>query len=188
MSTHPNILNTNESLLVVIDIQSRLVAAMPEQNVRHMLKNSSYLLETAETLEIPVLLTEQYPKGLGPTAPLISKKLPKNTPVLDKTGFSCCASNEFSKALTQSGRKQIILVGQEAHVCVLQTALELLHQDYQVYIVEDATCSRKKDHHSYALQRMQQQGATITCCESVLFEWLKNSNHPDFKTISKLLH
>ena len=84
-------------------------------------------------------------------------------------------------------RKQIILAGLEAHVCVLQTALELLHNGYQVYVVEDAICSRKAEHKFYALQRMQQQGITITNYESVLFEWLRDASHPDFRSISGLL-
>ena len=188
MHTHPNLLSLDNSLLLVIDIQSKLIAAMPENDAGHMLNNGSRLLEAAETLAIPVLLTEQYPKGLGSTVHQLTEKLAKNTAIFDKTGFSCLAADGFTDALKQSGRKQIIIIGQEAHVCVLQTALELLNEDYQVHIVEDAVCSRKTDHKLFALQRMQQQGATLTCHESVLFEWLKNSNHPDFKTISRLLH
>lgn len=91
-------------------------------------------------------------------------------------------------ALENTGRKQVILAGVEAHVCVLQTALELLYKGYPVYVVEDAVCSRKAEHKSYALQRLQQQGATIINYESVLFEWLRDAKHADFKSISALLH
>ena len=187
MLTHPNLVSIDNSLLLVIDIQSKLVAVMPENDADQMLDNSGRLIEAAKTLDIPVLLTEQYPKGLGSTDHQLIKKLATNTAIFDKTGFSCLAADGFTEALKQSGRKQIIVIGQETHVCVLQTALELSNLGYQVHVVEDAVSSRKTEHKLFALQRMQQQGITITCHESVLFEWLKNSNHPDFKSISGLL-
>jgi len=187
MHTHPNLVSIDNSLLLVIDIQSKLVAAMPENDADQMIDNSGRLIEAAETLDIPVLLTEQYPKGLGPTDHQLTEKLDQDTATFEKTGFSCLAADGFSEALEQSGRKQIIIIGLETHVCIIQTALELLNSSYQVHVVEDAVCSRKTEHKLFALQRMQQQGATITCHESVLFEWLKNSNHPAFKSISRLL-
>lgn len=187
MNSHPNILSAENSLLIVVDLQSKLSAAMPEPDAELMVATAGSLVEAAGLLNIPVLLTEQYPKGLGPTDTAIGQKLPEGTQVFDKTGFSCCTAKDFCKALENSGRKQIILVGQEAHVCVLQTALELLHLGYQVHVAEDAICSRKAEHKFYALQRMQQQGITITNYESVLFEWVRDASHPDFKNISGLL-
>ncbi len=187
MKTHPNLLCAENSLLVVIDLQAKLSAVMPEKAAELMIANTGILVEAAGKLNIPVVLTEQYPKGLGPTDSTLVQKLPVTFQIFDKTGFSCCAADGFTEALALSHRKQIILVGQEAHVCVLQTALELLHADYQVHIVEDAVCSRKSEHKFYALQRMQQQGATITNHESVLFEWLRNAAHLEFKGISGLL-
>lgn len=187
MNSHPNLLSAANSLLVVVDIQSKLSAVMPEPDAELMTDTAGSLIEAAGLLNIPVLLTEQYPKGLGPTDTAIAQKLPEGTQVFDKTGFSCCAAKDFCKALENSGRKQIILVGQEAHVCVLQTALELLHLGYQVHVAEDAICSRKAEHKFYALQRMQQQGITITNYESVLFEWVRDASHPNFKSISGLL-
>ena len=160
---------------------------MQKKDAEQILTNSSRLLMAAETLAIPIIVTEQYPKGLGHTDPQITNKLSENVPIVDKTGFSCCTDRRFIKLLDNTTRKQIILIGLEAHVCVLQTALELLANNYQVYIVEDAVCSRNTSHKFYAIQRMQQQGATISSYESVLFEWLKNSTHPCFKTISKLI-
>lgn len=188
MNTHPTLLSAANSLLIVIDLQAKLSAAMPEAETQLVLANTGSLLEAAELLDIPVLLTQQYPKGLGPTDNTIVNKLPEATQRFDKTGFSCCAANDFCKALEDSGRKQLILVGQEAHVCVLQTALELIFRGYQVQVVEDAVCSRKAEHKFYALQRLQQQGISITNHESVLFEWLRDATHPDFKSISALLH
>ncbi|MDO9105897.1 MAG: isochorismatase family protein [Methylovulum sp.] len=187
MTAHPDLLDTANSLLVVIDIQTKLSAVMPENAAASMIAHTGILVEAAARLNIPVLLSEQYPKGLGATDTSIVQKLSTGFQVFDKTGFSCCAADGFSEAMERSRRKQIILVGQEAHVCVLQTALELLHLGYQVHIAEDAVCSRKAEHKFYALQRLQQQGATLTNHESVLFEWLRNSAHPEFKAISGLL-
>ncbi len=184
---HPNVLSAENSLLILVDIQAKLSAVMPEAEAELMMENTGSLLEAAVILNIPVLLTEQYPKGLGATDAGIASKLPAATKAFEKTGFSCCAAEDFCAALESSGRNQVILAGLEAHVCVLQTALELLHNGYQVYVVEDAVCSRKAEHKFYALQRLQQQGITITNHESVLFEWLRDARHPDFRSISGLL-
>jgi nicotinamidase-related amidase len=187
MTTHPNILSAKNSLLIVVDLQAKLSAVMPEAEAELMTANSRSLVEAAELLGIPVLLTEQYPKGLGSTDTTITDILSEDTLIFDKTGFSCCAAEGFTDTVASTDRKQIILVGQEAHFCVTQTALELMHFGYQVHVVEDAICSRKAEHKFYALQRMQQQGATITNYESVLFEWVRDSTHPEFKKISGLL-
>ena len=187
MPTHPNLLSVENSLLIVVDLQTKLSAAMPEADAKLVMTNVGSLVEAASLLSIPVLLTEQYPKGLGSTDTTITDLLSEDTLIFDKTGFSSCAANGFTDTVASTDRKQIILVGQEAHVCVLQTALELLHLGYQVHVVEDAICSRKAEHKFYALQRMQQQGATITNYESVLFEWVRDSTHPEFKRISGLL-
>jgi len=184
MKTHPDLLCAENSLLVVIDIQTKLLAVMPEAAAASMLTNTGILVDAAGCLNIPVILTEQYPQGLGATDTAIVQKLPGAFQIFDKTGFSCCAAEGFNEAVEISRRKQIILAGQEAHVCVLQTALELIFMGYQVHIVEDALCSRKTEHKFYALLRLQQQGSTITNHESVLFEWLKNAAHPEFKRIS----
>ena len=111
-----------------------------------------------------------------------------STPIFEKLGFSCCSSTAFNDALDTSEREQIILLGQETHVCVLQTALELQYQGKQVYVIEDAVCSRNIEHKHNALQRMQQQGITLINYESVLFEWLRSAEHADFKTLSALLN
>jgi len=187
MRTHPNLLSADNSVLVVVDLQTKLTAAMAESEAQLMTVNTGRLLKAAGLLHIPVLLTEQYPKGLGPTAPAIAELLPEETPIFDKTGFSCCEAQGFNAALAATQRRQVILAGQETHVCAIQTALELLHFGYQVYVVEDAVASRRPVHKMTALQRMQQQGITISNHESVLFEWLRDASHPDFKTISGML-
>jgi nicotinamidase-related amidase len=136
---------------------------------------------------VPVLVTEQYPQGLGATQAEIRDYLPVDTEIFSKTGFSCCAAEGFLQALQSSGRRQLILCGMEAHVCVLQTALELLKRGFQVYVLVDAVCARRTEHKVIALQRLQQQGVTLSCVESVLFEWLRDAKHVHFKAISSLI-
>jgi len=187
MHNHPNLLDSADSLLVIVDIQDSLLTTMPEHDRLLMITNSGKLLQAAQILAVPVLLTEQYPKGLGKTTPAICEHLPVATQTFEKTGFSCCTAAGFNDALAACNRQQIILVGQESHICILQTALALLSLGYQVYVVADAVCSRQTAHKVSALQRMTQQGVTVICYESVLFEWLKDARHPDFKAISSLL-
>lgn len=188
MKSHPNLCNADDSLLLIIDIQTKLLAAMPNAVNEEVIDKSERLITAARLLNIPIWLTEQYPKGLGPTHPKISEQLPPNYQHFEKTSFSCCSTENFLYLLKTCHRRKIILAGQEAHVCVLQTALELTTAGFSVYIVEDAVCSRNAEHKFYALNRLAQQNVTITNFESVLFEWLGNATHPQFKTITALLH
>ncbi len=187
MNTHPTLLRNLESVLVIVDMQSKLSAVMVEKEAEAMHENTISLLEAAINLAIPILVTEQYPQGLGQTEKSVQEALPNNAPIFEKTAFSCTSASAFMPALENTKRTQVILVGQEAHVCILQTALDLIALGYQVHVVEDAICSRKAEHKFYALQRLQAQNVVITNYESVLFEWLRDANHPDFKTISSLL-
>ena len=187
MNTHPTLLNTLNSVLVVIDMQAKLSAVMAEKDAELMHENTVSLLEAAKNLAIPVLVTEQYPNGLGSTEKTVLDALPDTAQVFEKTAFSCTGASGFMPALNIIARKQIILVGQESHVCVLQTALDLMALGYQVHVVEDAICARKAEHKFYAMQRLQAQNAVITNYESVLFEWLRDATHPDFKAVSSLL-
>jgi nicotinamidase-related amidase len=183
----PLLCSAEHSQLVVVDLQIRLLAAMSEPERAAMVKNTEILLQAAEVLDIPVLYTEQYPKGLGPTVPAIAERMPALARGLEKTGFSCCAADGFSKTLKATGREQVILVGQETHVCVLQTALELMAEGYRVFVVEDAVCSRSTVHKQNALARMREAGGVVTNIESVVFEWLRDAAHPQFKALSKLI-
>lgn len=186
--TTPNFLcNAADSALIVIDIQPTLTAAMPENDAEQMLLNTGVLLQAADALQIPVLLTEQYPKGLGETEQSLLDQLPSLAKKFPKTGFSCCAADGFRTALEKTGKNQLILVGQEAHVCVLQTAMELSNTGCSVFVAEDSICSRKQEHRFFALERMREAGITITNYESVLFEWLRDSTHPNFKELAKLI-
>ena len=182
-----NLLQSDDSVLVIVDIQGKLLNAMPTSDAESMLANTLKLLLAADLLKVPVLLTEQYPKGLGPTEEAISKALPDNTQCFDKTAFSCCGSDGFNQALRASGRRRLVLVGQETHVCVLQSAIDLQQLGFDVHVVEDAVCSRLDSHKQNALRRLGRLGITVSNHESVLFEWLRDAKHRDFKAISALL-
>lgn len=173
--------------LVVVDVQERLAAAMPPDDRARILHNLGILVETARLLEVPVLATEQYPRGLGPTEPEIASRLPAGAAVLEKTSFSCCGAEGFTACLDAAARPQVVLSGMEAHVCVLQTAFDLRDRGFQVFVVADAVCSRDPRNHTNALARLRQGGVAVPSTESVVFEWLGNARHPQFKAVSALL-
>ena len=179
--------NAENSCLVLIDIQTRLTSAMPVKVLARLKRNINILLQSAKTLRIPVLSTEQYPEGLGPTEPEIVELLPDNTLRFEKTCFSCTGARQFLKHLKEDGRKQVILVGIEAHVCVLQTAIQLIAEGYHVFVVADGICSRQRDNYEASLNRMSRAGVTICNTESVLFEWLRDAKHEHFKKLSHLV-
>jgi nicotinamidase-related amidase len=187
MRTALDLCEATKSLLLVVDVQERLCAAMADDERARMLKNTGTLLHAAAKLEIPVLITEQYPQGLGVTESSLLDRLPARTYKFEKTGFSCCAAIGFTGALEASGRTQVILAGLETHVCVLQTALDLVRLGWQAYVVEDAVCSRQATCKRNALRRMQQAGVVVTITESVIFEWLGDAAHPVFKDLSRLI-
>lgn len=180
----PLLCSADDSQLVVVDLQIRLLAAMSESERAAMVKHAEMFLLAAQTLEIPVIYTEQYPKGLGPTIPALMERMPAMARGLEKTAFSACAAEGFMSALKTPGRGQVVLIGQEAHVCVLQTALDLLVAGFRVFVVEDGVCSRSLVHKQNALARMREAGVIVTNMESVFFEWLRDAAHPAFKTIS----
>jgi nicotinamidase-related amidase len=183
----PSLLNTDNSVLMVIDIQDRLLAAMSEGVQDRITRQASVLLTASNTLNIPVIVTEQYPKGLGHTHASLQAVWPEQTRSIEKTSFSALKVDAVKTQLEATERKQIILMGMETHICILQTALDLLAQGYEVFVVEDAVSSRADSNQSNALQRMSHAGIVITNTESALFEWLGDAKYPDFKTLSKLI-
>ena len=170
------------SQLVVIDVQEKLAAAMPADALQALVKNCGILLQAASLLEIPVLHTEQYPRGLGHT--LSALAVPGTA--IEKTTFSCCAEPKFCRQLT-GDRPQVILAGMEAHICVLQTALALQADGRQVFVVEDAVLSRNAGNKANALSRLRHAGVVVTNTESVVFEWLGKAEGEAFKQISRLV-
>lgn len=175
------------SQLVLIDLQTRLCAAMPEDEGRSMLRAARILSQAANLLSLPVTVTEQYPRGLGSTDPTVRESLPTSHRLFEKTGFSCCEAEGFRPTVEVNGRRQVILVGQEAHVCVLQSAFDLQDLGFQVFVVEDGVSSRHPGNKRNALERLRQGGVVVTNIESVLFEWLTDASHPHFKALSALI-
>jgi nicotinamidase-related amidase len=175
----------SQSQLVIVDVQEKLASAMPADALKIVTKNCEILAQAARLLSIPTVLTEQYPQGLGATLSEIKQHLPHIKPIA-KTAFSACGEPKFNQQL-QRENSHIILAGMEAHICVLQTALDLIQAAKTVFVVEDATLSRTPANKANAIARLQQAGAVITNTESVIFEWLGNANHEAFKTLSKLI-
>lgn len=176
----------SEGQLLIIDIQERLAAAMPEAVVAQVKNNSAILANAAQLLNIPLHVTRQYPKGLGELVPELKAAI-GDSACQDKTSFSCCGEQGFATKLIDRSRPQFIIAGMESHVCVLQTAFELQDKGFAVFVVEDAVCSRNKLNHQNALRRMAAAGIIITNTESVVLEWLRDAQHEHFKTISGLI-
>ena len=175
-----------DSILLIVDIQQKLAAAMPEESRLEVFRNAAILAEAARLLKIPRLVTEQYPKGLGPTDPALAPQL-GGVERIEKTAFSCCGAAGFTDRWKALNRRQVVICGMEAHVCVLQTAVELAEAGYEVFVAEDAVCSRRESNRRNAMERLRQAGVTVTNTESVVFEWLRDSRHEQFKAISRLV-
>lgn len=174
----------NQSQLVIVDMQTKLSSVMPAE-ITSIIKHCAILLQSAILLDIPALLTEQYPKGLGSTVPELAQYLGDKKAV-PKTVFSCCREPAFSRQLSRD-TSQVVLVGMEAHICLLQTALDLLAQGKTVFVAEDAVISRNPENKRNALNRMREAGVIITNTESLVFEWLGVAEGDVFKKISQLI-
>lgn len=179
-------LERDKALLAVIDVQGRLCVAMNEEVLSQLTKNIGILLESAAELNIPVLVTEQYVKGLGATLPELKDKA-TGAPCYEKMTFSCCGSDEFIWKLRETGRTQIIITGMESHVCVLQTVIDLCDAGFNVHVVKDAVMSRSKQNWLTAIEVMTLAGAVPTCTETVVFQLLKIAGTDEFKKLSKLV-
>jgi nicotinamidase-related amidase len=184
MSLLTGIASRHQSQLVMVDMQEKLIPAMPV-DVADVISHCAILLQAANLLEIPVVHTEQYPKGLGHTISALSPYLNSKLAV-EKLAFSCCAEPTFNRRL-YGDKSQVILMGMESHICILQTALDLLKAGKQVLVVEDAVISRNPSNKQNALNRLRQAGVLIVNAESVVFEWLGVAEGDAFKTISKLI-
>jgi nicotinamidase-related amidase len=180
------LLEPARAVLVVIDVQEKLCAAMDQDVLRQLTKNTGILLESANELAIPVVFTEQYVKGLGSTLSELKSRAPVAT-CYEKMTFSCCGNEAFVDQLEESGRTQVIVTGMETHVCVLQTVIELLDEGFNVHIVKDAVMSRSSDNKQTAIEAMVLAGAVPTCTESVVFQLLKIAGTESFKKLSKLV-
>ena len=170
-----------DTVLLVIDVQEKLTVKIP--GAAEVIRNIGFLVDAAQILEIPAHATEQYPKGLGPTVPELARRFPTR---LEKVSFSC-AMPKVVQLLQKSARSKILLTGIEAHICVLQSALDLLALDRRVFIAVDAVASRYEFDCKVALQRLQQAGCIPVTTEMALFEWLGGADHPSFKAIAALV-
>lgn len=179
------IAHATSSQLAIVDVQTKLCNVMPAEDMQAVIQNCSRLAQAANLLEVPVIATEQYPQALGETLPEIAQHLRTKKPI-PKTAFSAYSEPKF-KARLKRDKPQIVLAGLEAHICVLQTALALIAQGKQVFVVSDAIISRSSANKCNALARLSSAGCIVTNTESVLFEWLGNANHEAFKAVSKLI-
>ena len=177
------ILNREDSLYICIDLQGKLMPAMC--NVDELVKNTNILLKTADIYNIPVLITEQYPQGLGGTDQRI--ELPKNHKLFSKDYFSVFGTEDFVKEFNSLDRKNIIVFGIETHVCVYYSVLHLIENGYNVCVVADACSSRKEENKKIALEQMRKIGANIINTEMAIFWHIENSKVENFKELSKLI-
>jgi len=178
-----NMLNSTDAVLVVIDIQGKLASLMHERDALY--ENAARLIKGAKVLGIPIIWTEQNPAGLGPTVPEIAALL-EGEPI-PKFAFSCCGEEKFMQALRAAGRRQVLLAGIEGHVCVYQTAVDLLAAGYEVHVVADAVSSRTFANRHLALAKMKDAGAEITSVEMALFEMLRVAEGEKFRQIIRIV-
>ena len=180
----PRTLNAQSTALLLIDFQEKLFPVMHDKD--KLLRNVVKLVQGAKVLEIPIVLTEQYPKGLGPTIPEIKSLIPDIKPV-EKVCFNCCDEDLFCSALDGLKRKQVLIAGIEAHICVYQTAIALVGTGYEVQVLGDCVASREPENKVTAVSRMVGEGVGLTTMEMALFELLKEAKGEKFKQISNIV-
>lgn len=178
-----NTINYKDSLLLIIDIQEKLSNMLNDESVK---QNAIKIAKAAKILNIPAIITEQYPKGLGSTVSEIRESLP-DALYIEKTYFSVLKESGFVQKISDYGKKQIIICGIETHICVLQTAFELINLGYEVFVVSSASGSRNMENKETALQRLRHASCQTVTTEMVLFEWLEGSKNPAFKELQALI-
>ena len=178
------LVDRTDSVLVVIDIQERLAPAITD--IDRVIANTTVLLQAARRLEVPILASEQYPRGLGKTVAAVADLTPSGA-IVEKIEFSAAANTAFSERLAALERGVPVICGIEAHVCVLQTALDLVASGLHPVVVRDATQSRATASAEAAWQRMQKAGIELVTTEMVVFEWLRQADHPAFRDLSRLI-
>ncbi|MDO8964877.1 MAG: isochorismatase family protein [Coriobacteriia bacterium] len=186
MPAHSDLIDRDDLVLLVIDLQERLAAAMPHRG--DVVAVAARLVRVAALVGAPVIVTRQYPRGLGETVPDVEQALADArgtvpVTVLDKTAFCACGEPGFDEALTSSGRRQVAIVGMEAHICVTQTALALAADGYRVQVVADACCSRADSDRDIAFARLRARGITVTSAESLMYEAVGRSGTDEFRAL-----
>lgn len=178
------LLMLDSTALLIIDIQEKILPVI--KNHENVVENTLKLIKGFKIMNLPIYYTEQYPKGLGPTTAIIKNELNDNN-YFDKLSFSCYGAGDLFIKIKEKKHSQIVVTGVETHVCVQQTVLDLLENNFQVNVVADAVSSRRDTDYRFALDRMRDQGAETTTTESILFELLKVCGTPQFKEISKIV-
>lgn len=179
---------SDQSVLLVVDIQERLSAVMPEPRMQDLLRSARVLLSAVRELRIPALATEQYPKGLGATLPAIGADLTElGIPRLEKMEFSAWANAAVQAAMAALERKIVVAIGMEAHVCVFQTVRDLCQSGYSVFVPVDGVVSRRDDHREVGLALCEKAGATLTTTETLVFDWLERAGTAEFRALSRCL-
>ena len=184
METNTPRLERAKTVVVVVDIQERLLPAISEKE--RVLHNTLHLIQGAAILRLPLLVTEQYRKGLGPTVPEIAAAIAGFAPI-EKLAFSACGAKEFLGTLQATKLSDVILCGIETHVCVTQTCLDLLDEGFGVFVAADAVSSRTPENHRFGIERMRQAGAVMVSTEMALFELLEMAGTEEFKKILALV-
>jgi nicotinamidase-related amidase len=179
------VLDRANALLLVVDVQERLAKAMPQPALATLEKNAAVLIRAARRLQMPVVATEQYPKGLGPTVASLRELLPSEP--MTKLEFSCGASKPIAREILGTGRRQAIVAGMEAHVCVFQTVRDLLRGGFSVFVARDAVISRSEENRAVGLDLCEKAGAILTSTEAVLFDLLGVAGTPEFKELTALI-
>lgn len=184
----PDFLNREDALLLVVDVQERLVPAIHKDLYPASLRNMKVMIEAAGLLGLPILLTEQYPKGLGRTVPEILSSLEgKEYRLVEKVTFSCARDEGFLEAVSSGGRKQVMIVGMETHVCVYQTAVDLIRAGYSLFVLDDAVSSRFLHNYQSGIAALRDAGATVFSTETAVFQLLKVAATPEFRKVSPLV-
>ena len=182
---HENTLDARAAALAVIDVQEAFRNHIPD--FAELAARVARVAHAAQLLGVPLVVTEQYPKGLGRTASEIRAVLPEGLEPIEKTAFSSCGAHEFVSQLERAGARQVLLCGIEAHVCVNQTAHDLLARGYQVHLLTDCISSRSAQNKQVGLEKMRQSGALPSSTELALFELMRDARHEQFKAIQKLI-
>jgi nicotinamidase-related amidase len=178
-------LDPKTTVLLVVDVQEKLAAAMPADALERVVKNAGILIDAAKILGVPVLTSEQYPKGLGATVLALREKLP-NAPI-PKMTFDACSDLAIARMLSDLAPRSVVVAGMESHVCVFQTAHELVRRGFDTHVVGDAVCSRKDRNRKLGLSLCEQAGAVINGTETVVFDLLGVAGTEQFKAISRLI-
>jgi len=190
MAHSPSVARRSDAILVLVDLQERLSAAMA--NRANVLAAVNRLLSVAALTGVPVVVTRQYPDGLGDVEPVLRSAIEAASSSIDvswadKVAFDCFAEPSFAEQIAALGRKQLIIAGMETHICVTQTALSGVRGGYDAHVVGDACCSRDATTHELALSRMRHAGATVTCTESVLYELVGAAGSGEFRELLRIV-